>query len=266
MITRLYRFKQKISKKQFIDIHITDHCNLNCKGCGHFSSVSQPYDMSLEEMEIACKKLKPILHKFFNSIHLMGGEPLLHPEVEGIMSLVRNYFPETEIQLITNGIKIPVMPESFWNTCRTNHIKIYVSRYPAGIDYERISQIIDTNEVEYELSGIRNKFIHHVYDPDGKQNPKESYSKCEFGGACLQFRDGKLFPCARAAYIPIFNKAFGQNYQYCKGDFIEVDKLKSYWQFWKFITRPIPFCRYCNMEKEHYEEWGKSKRKLEEWI
>lgn len=100
MITRLYRFKQKISKKQFIDVHITDHCNLNCKGCGHFSSISQPYGMSLEEMEIACKKLKPILHKFSNSIHLMGGEPLLHPEVEGIMSLVRNYFPETEIQLI----------------------------------------------------------------------------------------------------------------------------------------------------------------------
>ena len=26
-----------------IDIHLTDHCNLNCKGCTHFSPLAEDF-------------------------------------------------------------------------------------------------------------------------------------------------------------------------------------------------------------------------------
>ncbi len=273
MIKNFKNWKRSLSKikhlvfyKRYIDIHITDHCNLNCRGCAHFSPIADTYCMSMEEMEDTCLKLSPIFDRYFNSIHLLGGEPLLHPQVTNLLDIVRKHFTKAEIQLVTNGIKLLSMPDSFWETCKKEKIKIYISAYPAGIDYDRIRHIVESHGIAYELSELRCDFIHHVYDPKGKQNPSDSYTHCEFGGLCLQLRHGKLFPCARAAYMPIFNKAFGTHYQYRKGDYIEIDQLKHRWQFIRFVTHPIPFCRYCNMADEHRTEWGRSEKSIQEWM
>lgn len=36
---------------------------------------------------------------------LLGGEPLLHPQLKDLALIVRQYFPTTKIDILSNGIK-----------------------------------------------------------------------------------------------------------------------------------------------------------------
>ena len=61
----------------YIELHIVDHCNLNCVGCSHFSPLAEPYFKDVDEYREEMKDLS----KFeIGTIRIMGGEPLLHPK------------------------------------------------------------------------------------------------------------------------------------------------------------------------------------------
>ena len=73
------------------DIHITDHCNLNCRGCGHFSNLCPPTFLDLDafraDMAAMAAKLR------IEQIYLLGGEPLLHPQVSEFIRAARAVLP-----------------------------------------------------------------------------------------------------------------------------------------------------------------------------
>ena len=63
----------------YLETHLCDHCNLNCKSCSHFCPlVTEPTFTDLEQytkdIRVLSKKLA------IRTIRLMGGEPLLHPQ------------------------------------------------------------------------------------------------------------------------------------------------------------------------------------------
>jgi molybdenum cofactor biosynthesis enzyme MoaA len=47
-------------------------------------------------------------------ILLMGGEPLLHPELERFFPAARTAFPSAKIKIVTNGILLSKKEDSFW--------------------------------------------------------------------------------------------------------------------------------------------------------
>lgn len=265
-IKRKIRMWLKKKQKRFLDVHIVEHCNLNCKSCAHFSPIAEKSCISLDELEKMYKNLQQIYDKFFNSIHLMGGEPLLHPQIEQIIKLSRKYFPETEIQIVTNGIKLLETSENFLETCKKNHIVLYISQYPVAIDYTKICKKLEDSEIQYIISDKIDHFLCYSLDCNGKQNPSESYRKCEYAGFCIQLKDNKLFPCFQSAHIEHINKYFGINFMHEKGDYLDLDFPISKKRFKKFISTPRPFCKYCKMNEQHKVTWEISQKSKEEWI
>jgi len=80
-------------------INITNHCNMNCGFCfnkGNFES-----NMSFDEFSIILDKLVSIDIK---QISFCGGEPTLHPNLESMLTLVKN--SGVKAHLLTNGTKI----------------------------------------------------------------------------------------------------------------------------------------------------------------
>jgi molybdenum cofactor biosynthesis enzyme MoaA len=75
---------------KYLELHLTDHCNLNCKGCGHYSPIAQENFASFVEFK---KDMLRLGHLFRNIqiIRLMGGEPLLHPDVAFFLLKTRAY-------------------------------------------------------------------------------------------------------------------------------------------------------------------------------
>ncbi len=77
-------------------IEITNTCNLRCSFCSFHHR--EPLALSLSSFERILQQVKPITP--FIYLHVQG-EPLLHPDFPGILSLCDQY--EMKVQLVTNG-------------------------------------------------------------------------------------------------------------------------------------------------------------------
>ena len=110
----------KINMQYFL-YEIVHHCNLNCKGCDHCAPIAEEEFVNLKQFENDLKKIK----KTFNSINafsIMGGEPLLHPQLIEIIKISRKILKKTVILIYTNGINLENQPEKFWEICKKNKI------------------------------------------------------------------------------------------------------------------------------------------------
>jgi len=97
-LLRIYlEIKRLLTKKPFIaEVDITDRCNLRCKHCYHFQEKEQTGDKA--DFDEWKKRFKQLYKSGIRVIMLMGGEPLLRPDV---VKLADSIFPFVE--MITNG-------------------------------------------------------------------------------------------------------------------------------------------------------------------
>lgn len=76
-------------------------------------------------------------------IRILGGEPLLHPELLEIIKVARKTFPNTEIDICTNRILIPQLDDKVWQSFQDNHIIIHISGYePTYKMMDKISSVL----------------------------------------------------------------------------------------------------------------------------
>lgn len=86
----------------YIETHITEACNLKCRGCSHFSVFAKPKHKDIEEFRREFERLHELGE--IQIIRLMGGEPLLNPNFMDYLRIARQYFPNSTISLVTNGL------------------------------------------------------------------------------------------------------------------------------------------------------------------
>lgn len=59
-----------------------EHCNLKCAGCTHFSSIAKEEYLDIGEFQKDITRISELTNSRARFINLLGGEPLLHPQVE----------------------------------------------------------------------------------------------------------------------------------------------------------------------------------------
>lgn len=252
------------------EVHLVDHCNLNCKGCSHFSPVSAKKFTNLGSFQKDMKRISEILSSNdIRRIRLLGGEPLLHPEAVEFIKTTRDCFPNAYIEFVTNGLLLLKQDSSFWTTCRDTKTKIIVTRYPIPVD--TIS--IEAKAREYRVSlmiGPSHKyksFKKLVFDLTGKQYGALSHLFCFNYGYTCQLKDGRFYPCSIAAYFPNFSEYFNLGIKEDKKNYIDIYSNVSKNDFYNLITKKIPHCKYCNISAgKSNVQWNYSKREITEWI
>ncbi|MDR1948043.1 MAG: hypothetical protein LBQ38_01495 [Spirochaetaceae bacterium] len=252
-----------------VEIHITEHCNINCKGCSHFSSLADEDYLDPGDFERDCIKLSRVTDKLY-AFKMLGGEPLLHPKITQLNNIARKYFPKTAVQIITNGVLLPKQPEEFWLSCSRNKIQILISQYPIQINNDEIKRLAKKYKVRVQHIGTTNKdrMCKMPLDLSGRQDVVESYKNCIMSwGMCITLREGKIYACSTAAHIRFFNNYFNQNLAVSDSDYIDLDKVKNKNELIDFLCKPIPFCRYCRTKEIKFGElWDISKREMSEWV
>ena len=273
-IKERYKDKKFTPRKDFkFEIDLTDHCNLNCKGCDVFSSVAEEYCLDLDELE---KDLKRVAALFDNgndikTLYLLGGEPLLHPDINRAMKIARQYFPKAFIAIITNGLLLKNEPESFWNTCKAHNIAITPTWYPINVDYDELGKIAEKHGVEYHLFGVSaaggRTLAHYPLDLSGSQDPLRSYLACWEGNECIVLRNHRFWTCSIAPHFPIFNKHFDKHIPLNEDDGIDIYKAKDQQEIREFLAQPREFCKYCNSAGRTQDHpWERTEGKIEEWV
>jgi hypothetical protein len=271
--------KKQRSVKLGFEVHLSEHCNLKCAGCGHFSSIAEEEFAEIDVFENDLSRISILTNGDIKYIALLGGEPLLNKDINKFMEISRRYFKDAYIYIVTNGILLEKMDVAFWETARENNIWIGISPYPIKLDIKLIKRFSKQYSVPcgfYQGYGIIDfggmednsgkKMFRWVFDLQGKQNYKVNFMMCGYANDCITLKSGKLYTCAMFPHIKHFNKQFGKNLEITERDYIDIYKAKNIDEIMEFLATPIPFCRYCNLSKVTYNhEWEVTRRKISEW-
>lgn len=265
--------KHLIQQRQlsFFVLNILDHCNLRCKGCDHFASIAEERFVSLDDIKKDLAQISKILNGDVKRLSVMGGEPLLHPELLEILIQTRLFFPKTVIRLVTNGILLHRQPDDFWRICRKNRIVIINTKYPIRLDYKAIRKTAAIHGVKFRHHGWTGLMTKTSYkmslDITGSQNPKTSYLKCFHANTYPLLMEGNFYACTVAPNIHHFNKRFGTHMELETEDYLDIHRVKQATELFDFLRRPKPFCRYCDVRHRSYgHQWERSRQNMHEWM
>jgi hypothetical protein len=259
--------RRKIKTKLGFEVSVCDHCNLNCVSCEHFSPIADEAYLDIEKYEKDCARLSGLVNGEIGWLHLMGGEPLLHPRLNEIMEISRKYFREGHIELVSNGILLLKQNEAFWKICRKNEIGVAVTQYPIKLNHKAIERKATEYGVKFRYYFIGHKTMHKKpLDLSGKQNVGDNIKLCHMFNTCVQLIDGKLYTCIEMAYIKYFNKYFNKNLCINDNDIIDIYKIKTKEEIFERLAQPVSFCKYCNIKGTDFGiEWCVSKKEITEW-
>ena len=256
-------------KRLRFETDIVGHCNLNCKCCNHFSPLVERDFVSTEVFERDFARLSELAGRNNENIDLMGGEPLLHPEITQLVGIARRYF-DGPIRIVTNGILLEKMGADFWEACRENRIRIVVSSYPVKLDHGRIRALAREHSVKLTVRmqfSNKHQWCRLPKDREGKQDIIDNINLCLVANFCIFLRDGKLSTCCLPLVIDRYNGYFNENIEVTENDFIDIHKTGSIDEVYRFLSKPMPFCRYCKIRAWKIGiEWGTSKRETSEWF
>jgi len=182
-----------------LDIDIAYGCNLRCESCNRLSPYRTGYaptEQVLEWLNIWGKKIMP------SAMVILGGEPLLHPDLEIIIRAVRNTWGlPARLYLTTNGFLINDVDIGVLNAVKEVNAVVNISRHftDRDVDIKRLLQ----NKVAYRMSDytqpsrwIRqyklssDKKINTPYTSD----PAKAYNSC-INKACPSLHDNRLYKC-----------------------------------------------------------------------
>lgn len=250
---------------EYLEVGIVEYCNLNCKGCSHFSPLAGKTEyISVNEYEQDLKQLShllPIIYK----IRLLGGEPLLHPDLNEIIRITRRYYPLTEIHVVTNGLLL-LSKEKDFKIWADNNICVDISLYPpTELIKNNIEKVLVCYKIKYEFTKRITEFRKRM-DLSGSNNIEESYRKCEVGNNCKYLYKGKLSGCPAPNVVRLFEKSFNYSLS-CTEDMINIHTTHlSTNEIVIKLNSPLQMCKYCS--KPENFEWKNNvgEYKEEDWI
>lgn len=251
--------KALISK---IEYHVCDHCNLNCSGCSHFAPLFEEHFADLKLFE---KEMILLQNKFENifRFRLMGGEPFLCSQLDQFVICARKYFPNTHLEIVTNGLILNKVEEPIWRAIKENDAVLNISLYPPTFRLkDKISDFLNNMAIQYSFGsgleqyneeGIIEEF-HKNLTLKKDNNEWEATRQC-MGSYCHYYRDGKLSKCALPQLIYKLNDRFKTEYEVVEDDVIDLRTDVAPWDIVKRMRQPIEFCRYCSDSGTERFEW-----------
>lgn len=254
--TIFYKLNCKKPLLEYYEFHITDHCNLNCKGCGHVSNICEPYFPDLAEYVRDMYQIKK-LYSGCIMIKLLGGEPLLNPQLPEFIKKTREIFPECDLRIGTNGLLIHKMDSTLFEIMRNTHTYFFVSDYPPVEKMkDQIIMCCEKNGVKVEFSDKIKKFNKRLY-LEKRFNRKTSYKACKDDNwYCFTLREGRISPCI-TFYSKKLNNFFNAGFDITLEDDFDIYQIEDAWKLDNLLHSPIPFCEYCGIPHEFCWEAGK---------
>ncbi len=256
--------------------HLADHCNLRCKGCDNYSSIAPHKFTNLKSFENDLNRIKSIMGDKISSVLLLGGEPLLNVRINEYMEIARKTLGDngTEIAIVTNGVLLNQMSEMFWECCNENNIVVSYTQYPiSNIPLEKLENKARQQGVLFKRYGRENEGEKTLqFDPfnlRGDENIDYNFRNCFHANKCIQLHDGKLYTCNIRAYAHIFCDYFHVDMELSDKDYIDIHSNVTADDILSFLSKPIPFCRYCNIsQRDEGHVWRTSNEKasIYDWM
>jgi MoaA/NifB/PqqE/SkfB family radical SAM enzyme len=253
---------------------ITTSCDLACPGCDRFidhnHNWTEDFELVRDRMLGWSKIIQP------KNLTIIGGEPLIHPRIYDIIRHARNTFPNTTIEVFTNGLLLPKKPlfEETLQEIGNSQINLTLHNQNQRVRdkiFENIQEFIikenpwnqvsqnkwNFQEVALELDDPTQggwydyrKLVNGKLKPWNDKNPTASYNACGVNIFPIAY-DGRLYKCPPISmlhtHLEKFNRLDDPDWQpYLKYKGIGLDSsAEKIAEFVDNIFNPHEICGMC---------------------
>lgn len=233
------------------EIHVADFCNLNCKGCIHFSAL---FEDKIPNTESRLKDIKKLSQKFTHIIKffLLGGEPFLNPEVDLYINNTRKYLPNTMLYIVTNGLLIPKLEQKVFDSLRDNNFTVIISEYePTHKIINAICDKLEQNKINYEIRSYEKT---KTFCKPLTINPNTKYENTCICESCVNIYNNKVARCPALMYIEKFNDRFNVNLP--EQGIFNLDEVTGN-DILRLSKEKVALCDYCIKNEIKWERCSK---------
>jgi organic radical activating enzyme len=212
-------------KVNHLECHISHACNLTCESCIDFTNHGHSEIITYEKLKswfsLWNERINP------KEFALLGGEPLLNPELIEILHLTKEMWPrknEDTFELVTNGLLLYKWPNLAQNLKDTNfRLSISIHGDNSNEEYKKrmkknldiVNKWIKEYKIDVSIEPSFNNW-RKIYkgfgitsEPYEDNDPEESWNNCLCEQDCFQLHEGNIYKCPTMAYLPLQKKKYG---------------------------------------------------------
>jgi len=241
-----YRLRDGRILNRTCEVNIVEHCNLRCRACTHLSPVLPKH---VVDPEALCSDLTALARSYHaNVLKILGGEPLLHPNLLEIIMAARESQVADTLEIWTNGLLLPRMERAVWEVVDSVRISLYPGRSLKQHQLDRCVDLAHENNVSIRYKHYQ--AFQEAYSERGTHDPqlvRKIYATCNEAHRwrCHTVANGWFFKCPQGYMIPK-GMALGPEAIYRNG--IQIDDSRDFRdRLLSYLTspEPLPSCRNC---------------------
>lgn len=234
------------------ELHVVEHCNLRCTACCNMSPYLPEKTLSVAQVEAMCRTMAQ--HLEVDVFKIMGGEPLLHPQITEVIRAIRGTGISRIVRLFTNGLLLHSMGEEFWAALDELTISNYASAPVKPALLAEIQAKARAHDVVLNVKPVA-AFSEVMNDAriDGEAELRQVYESCWLRHRCMVVRNEKFYMCTRAAYAGEFHArllhgAHPDDLAAALGDGVPLDTPDLGAALLEYLNReePLVSCRFCH--------------------
>jgi hypothetical protein len=185
-----------------LEMNVSYGCNLQCEYCTHLGRFMKGV-VTLDELLFWYRswntKIRP------SNVRIMGGEPLLHPELEKIIYETKEHWKDSNVELITNGLLLPQMSPCIFAAMKATEATVAISRH---FDDPFYNSAFETGINSLRNHGMEPRISHSTghwvkcyrIDEQGhrspyKSDPEKAWNNCGVKNLCTTLLDNYLYRC-----------------------------------------------------------------------
>jgi organic radical activating enzyme len=190
-------------RTEAVEVNAVRHCNISCRSCSHGSPSMRPSFADPGQVERDLTALTPWMD--VEHVRVLGGEPLLHPQLLELLRAVRRSGLGERRRVLTNGLKLAEQPDEFWAEVEEVHVSVYPNTA------QHVGRARPTIARAAERSGTTVRFKHFDHfrisfrrPEDHPELTQDIYETCLIGNRwrCLSVDSGSLHRCPQAMLAP----------------------------------------------------------------
>jgi len=190
-------------RTEAVEVNVVRHCNVSCRSCSHASPSMRPWFADPDLIERDLVALTPWMH--VDHVRILGGEPLLHPQLPEILRAVRRSGLGERRRLLTNGLQLGDQPGEFWEEVE----EVHVSVYPNTARHLHRARPAIVRAAEHSGTTLRFKHFDHFrvafrQPDDHPELTQDIYETCQIANRwrCITVESGRLHRCPQSMLAP----------------------------------------------------------------
>jgi organic radical activating enzyme len=245
----LYEFKDGKIMTKAVEYSVAYHCNLKCAGCSHMAPFLGRKFPPVESFAADVNKLSKGLHA--SDIRLVGGEPLLNPEIDSFIKIAKASKIADTVMVTTNGLLLHKMKSEFWENVDFVSVTLYPDALPSEKYVEEFKERAQESKTRLRLFPnpvFRTTLVTRPHPKDWITDTIFRTCKNAHLYHCHMIHEGRLYKCAAPPFLPEYLSRMGASGYDPAVDAFEIHEADgTFGKLRDFLvsSATMDACRFC---------------------